>query len=52
MFAWIKYPFVLGNDLTGEVVEFRSGVTLFKPGDRALRDALSMDPTVNKNSEG
>ncbi|KGO68315.1 Polyketide synthase, enoylreductase [Penicillium italicum] len=52
MFSWIKYPFVLGNDLAGEVVEVGSGVTRFKPGDRVLGHALSMDPTVNKNSEG
>ncbi|KAK4867166.1 hypothetical protein LT330_000676 [Penicillium expansum] len=52
MFSWIKYPFVLGNDLAGEVVEVGLGVTRFKPGDRVLGHALSMDPTVNKNSEG
>ncbi|EKV06850.1 Zinc-binding oxidoreductase CipB [Penicillium digitatum] len=52
MFTWIKYPFVLGNDLAGEVVEVGSGVTRFKPGDRILGHALSMDPNVNKNSEG
>ncbi|KAJ5752265.1 Polyketide synthase enoylreductase [Penicillium odoratum] len=52
MISWIKYPFILGNDLAGEVVEVGPGVTRFKPGDRVLGHALSMDPTVNKNSEG
>ncbi|KAJ5628447.1 Polyketide synthaseenoylreductase [Penicillium lividum] len=52
MFSWIKYPFILGNDLAGEVVEVGPGVTRFKPGDRVLGHVLSMDPTVNKNSEG
>ncbi|KAJ5538122.1 Polyketide synthase enoylreductase [Penicillium frequentans] len=52
MFSWIKYPFILGNDLAGAVVEVGQEVTRFKPGDRVLGHALSMDPTVNKNSEG
>lgn len=52
MFSWIKYPFILGNDLAGEVVEVGQGVSRFKPGDRILGHALSMDPTVNKSSEG
>ncbi|CAG8898774.1 unnamed protein product [Penicillium egyptiacum] len=52
MFPWIKYPFVLGNDCAGEVVQVGDMVSRFKVGDRVLAHALSMDPTVNKSSEG
>ncbi|KAJ5464204.1 hypothetical protein N7475_007339 [Penicillium sp. IBT 31633x] len=52
MFSWIKYPFVLGNDCAGEVVQIGDHVSRFKIGDRVLAHALSMDPAVNKSSEG
>ncbi|CAP82995.1 Pc15g01090 [Penicillium rubens Wisconsin 54-1255] len=48
----IKYPFVLGNDCAGEVVQVGDMVSRFKVGDRVLAHALSMDPAVNKSSEG
>lgn len=31
-FSWIKYPFVLGSDLTGEVAEVSGAVTRFNVG--------------------
>lgn len=52
MYGWIKYPFVLGNDVAGEVVEVGSSVTAFKPGDRVLGLAMGMDPRSAKASEG
>ncbi|KAI4254415.1 MAG: hypothetical protein LQ352_003117 [Teloschistes flavicans] len=52
MFSWIKYPFVLGSDLAGEVVEVGKGVTRFKPGDRVLGHAVGMDARSNRSAEG
>ncbi|KAI4161921.1 MAG: hypothetical protein LQ342_004487 [Letrouitia transgressa] len=52
MFSWIKYPFVLGNDLAGEVVEVGSGITRFKPGDRVLGHAVGIDARSNRPAEG
>ncbi|KAL1642560.1 putative secondary metabolism biosynthetic enzyme [Diplodia intermedia] len=52
MMGWIKYPFVLGDDLAGEVVEVGHGVTRFKPGDRVLGHAVSIDKRSNRSCEG
>jgi NADPH:quinone reductase-like Zn-dependent oxidoreductase len=52
IFEWIRCPFVMGNDLAGQVVEVGEEVTGFKLGDRVLAHAISMDPTINKSSEG
>jgi NADPH:quinone reductase-like Zn-dependent oxidoreductase len=52
MFNWIKYPFVLGSDLAGEVVAVGSGVTRVKPGDRVLAMAAGSVKQRNRASEG
>lgn len=52
MFSWIKYPFVLGSDLAGEVAAVGSGVTGFKPGDRVLAIAAGMGEKCNRAAEG
>jgi len=52
MFSWIKYPFVLGADVAGEVVEVGKAVTRFKVGDRALGHAVGMDKRRNSAAEG
>ena len=43
---WIKYPFVLGSDLAGEVVEVGSDVT------RVLGHAVGTDKGRNNPAEG
>ena len=52
MFSWIKYPFVLGYDNAGEVVEVGSSVTRFKVGDRVVGNAVGMNEKTNKSSHG
>ncbi len=49
---WIKYPFVLGEDLAGEVVEVGKAVTRFKLGDRVLGHAVGTDKNRNTSAEG
>ena len=52
MFSWIKYPFVLGEDLAGEVVEVGTAVTRFKVSDRVLGHAVGTDKKRNSSAEG
>ncbi len=52
MFSWIKYPFIMGSDLAGQVVEVGKGVTRFHVGDRVVGHAVGMDQRSNKASEG
>ena len=46
-YSWIKWPFVLGTDSAGEVVEVGSKVTRFRVGDRILGQAVGQDETIN-----
>ena len=52
IFFWIKYPFILGSDSAGEVVEVGTGVTRFKVGDRVLGHAVGTDKKRNSAAEG
>ena len=51
-FPWIKYPFILGSDVAGEVVEVGAAVSRFKPGDRVLGHAVGSDKSRNRSAEG
>ncbi len=48
IFRWIDYPFVLGADLAGEVVEVGAGVSRFQVGDRVLAHAVGTDNKRNR----
>ncbi|KAJ4314703.1 hypothetical protein N0V94_006336 [Neodidymelliopsis sp. IMI 364377] len=52
MMPWIEYPFILGHDVAGKVVEVGSGISRFKPGDRVLGDAVGLDQRSNRSCEG
>jgi NADPH:quinone reductase-like Zn-dependent oxidoreductase len=52
MFAWIKYPCILGSDVAGEVVEVGSAVVRFKVGDRVLGHALGTSKARNEAAQG
>ena len=47
MFSYLKYPFILGLDTAGEVVEVGPGVTRFKVGDRVVGHANGTDEKYN-----
>jgi NADPH:quinone reductase-like Zn-dependent oxidoreductase len=49
---WTKYPFVLGSDVAGVVVEVGSAVSRFKVGDRVLGHAVAADKKRNNPAEG
>jgi len=46
-FLGLQYPFILGTDVAGEVVEIGSGVTGFTKGQRVIAHATSL---ANKDS--
>jgi len=52
IFTWLRYPFVLGCDLAGDVVEVGSAVTRFRVGDRVLGHAVGTDKKRNNPAEG
>ncbi|PVH97973.1 zinc-binding oxidoreductase CipB [Periconia macrospinosa] len=52
MFNWVKLPFILGDDVAGEVVEVGPLVSRFKPGDRVVGHAVSLDKRSNRACEG
>ncbi|KAF3763461.1 zinc-binding oxidoreductase CipB [Cryphonectria parasitica EP155] len=55
MYGWIKYPFILGNDVAGEIVEVGTKVQKsgqFRPGQRVTGLALGMDSRSAKAAEG
>jgi len=49
---WLPYPFVVGTDVAGEVVEVGSGVTRFHVGDRVVGFAAGTDKLRNRAAEG
>ncbi|WP_033341391.1 zinc-binding alcohol dehydrogenase family protein [Catenuloplanes japonicus] len=51
-YTWLAYPFVLGADLAGEVVETGAAVTRFRPGDRVLALSAGTDRDANSAAQG
>ena len=47
MFGWLKYPFIMGTDVAGEVVEVGSAVTRFKIGDRVIGFCTGTNENIN-----
>lgn len=52
IYPWLEYPFILGTDTAGEVVEVGSGVSRFKVGHRVVGNAVGCDKSRNIAAEG
>jgi NADPH:quinone reductase-like Zn-dependent oxidoreductase len=52
IYPWLRYPFILGTDVAGEVVEVGNAVRRFKVGDRVLAHAVGSDKDRNTPAEG
>lgn len=50
LYGWIKYPFVMGADVAGTVVEVGPDVTRFKAGDRVVAFATGMEKKHNSSA--
>jgi NADPH:quinone reductase-like Zn-dependent oxidoreductase len=52
VFPWLAYPFILGSDVAGEIIEIGSGVVRFKVGDRVVGHAVGAHKSRNSAAEG
>lgn len=52
LLSYIAYPFILGGDVAGTVVETGPGVARFRVGDRVVGAALAIAESVNNPAEG
>jgi len=52
IYPWLQYPFVLGSDVAGHVIEVGDAVRRFKVGDRVLAHAVGSDKDRNTPAEG
>jgi NADPH:quinone reductase-like Zn-dependent oxidoreductase len=52
IYPWLKYPFILGTDVAGEVVAVGAAVSRFKVGDRVLGHAVGAEKSRNNPAEG
>ncbi|WP_411699277.1 zinc-binding alcohol dehydrogenase family protein [Conyzicola sp.] len=52
IYPWIRYPFVVGSDVAGQVVEVGAAVTRFAVGDRVVAQATGSDKDENSSAAG
>ncbi|KAI0842743.1 GroES-like protein [Hypoxylon sp. FL0890] len=50
--GYIKYPFILGGDVAGQVVQIGPNVERFRVGDRVIAQAAAAAPASNNPAEG
>jgi NADPH:quinone reductase-like Zn-dependent oxidoreductase len=50
--GYIRYPFILGGDVAGTVIEVGPGVTRFRVGDRVVGAAAGIAEAGNNPAEG